>query len=272
MVNKNYYFYNLYHLGDNAFNMIFFKIIKPYIEENSIIIHYYCLPEYIKQISEFNDIPNVIIENLYNKPANSIELWIDKEMKGLSWTKIYNKNCQAGLKRSYYDRFFASFFNKVLEIMKIKLTIKTFYYKDRNLKTRYVNINRQFNNKYRKVDILILNSQPMSGQFNYNKSEWDIHIKYLNTKYKVMTTTKVDGIPCTMDDNLTIKDIAAISTHVKIIIAVNSGVVPGLLNKYTLNNIKHVYIFDDRCKFSYKTFENKDSIKEITFVDINKYI
>ena len=129
-----------------------------------------------------------------------------------------------------------------------------------------------FNNKYRKIDILILNSQPMSGQFNYNKAEWDEHIRELNHKYKVMTTTKVDGIPCTMDDNLTIKDIAAVSTRVKIIIAVNSGVVPGLLNKYTLNNVKHVYIFDDRCKFSYKKFENCDSIKEITVSNINKYI
>ena len=249
MSNKHYYFHNLYHLGDNVFNMIFFKIIKSYIEENNIIIHYCCQSEYIKQTAEFNDSPNV-----------------------LSWTKIYNKNCQTGLKRSYYDRFFASFFNKVLEVMKIKLMIKTFYYKDRSLKTRYIKVNQQFNNKYQNIDLLILNSQPLSGQFNYNKSEWDAHIKYLNTKYKVMTTTKVEGIPCTMDDNLSINDIAAISIRVKIIIAVNSGVVPGLLNKYTLNNVKHVYIFDDRCKFSYKQFENRDSIREITFEDINKYI
>lgn len=272
MSTKKYYFHNFYHLGDNVFNMIFFKIINPYIEENNIIIHYYCQPEYITQISEFNDIPNVILGNINNRPIHSIELWIDKEMKGLSWTKIYNKNCQLGFKRSYYDKFFASFFNKVLEIMNLKLTIKTFYYKDSNLKTRYVQLNNKFNNKYRKIDILILNSQPMSGQFNYNKEEWDTHIKHLNTKYKVMTTTKVDGIPCTMDDKLTIKDIAAISTRVKIIIAVNSGVVPGLLNKYTLNNVKHVYIFDDRCKFNYKNFENRDSIKEITIMDINKYL
>ena len=272
MSNITHYFHNLYHLGDNVFNMIFFKIIKYYIEENNIIIYYYCQPEYITQVSEFNDSPNVIIENINKKPENSLELWIDKEMKGISWTKIYNKNCQAGLKRSYYDRFFASFFNKVLEITNIKITIQTFYYKDSNLKTRYTKVNSLFNNKYRKIDLLILNSQPMSGQFTYKKAEWDAHITYLNTKYKVVTTTKVDGIACTMDDNLSIKDIAAISMRVKIIIAINSGVVPGLLNKYTLNNVKHVYMFDDRCTFSYKKFENLDSIKEITFVDINKYI
>jgi hypothetical protein len=269
---KKYYFHNLYHLGDNVFNIIFFKIIKSYIEKNNIIIHYYCQPEYINQVSEFNDSPNVIIEPIQNKPTHSLELWIDREMKGLSWTNTYNKNCQSGLKRSFYDSFFVSFFNNVLEIIKINLTIKTFYYKDSNLKHRYVAVNKQFNNKYRKLDILILNSQPMSGQFKYNKLEWDEHIRYLHNAYKVMTTTKVDGVPCTMDDNLTIKDIAAISARVKIIIAVNSGVVPGLLNKYTLNNVKHVYIFDDRCKFSYKKFENLDSIKEISVANINKYI
>ena len=272
MTIKKYYFHNLYHLGDNVFNMIFFKIIKSYIVENNITIHYYCQPEYINQTSEFNDIPNVIIEHIQSKPHYSIELWIDNEMRGLSWTKIYNKNCQVGLTRSFYDKFFVRFFNNILEIMKIKITIKTFYYKDSNLKKRYREVNKQFNKKYRKLDILILNSQPMSGQFDYDKSEWDNHIGYLNNTYKVMTTSKVDGIPCTMDDNLTIKDIAAISTQVKIIIAINSGVVPGLLNKYTLNNVKHFYIFDNRCQFSYKKFENRDSIKEITVANINKYI
>lgn len=269
---KQYYFHNFYHLGDNVFNMIFFKIIKAHIQENNIIIHYYCQPEYIKQASEFVDIPNVQIEHIQNKPSHSIELWIDKEMRGLSWTKIYNKNCQLGMSRSFYDRFFSSFFNNVMENMKIQIKIKTFYYKDNDLRDRYVSINKRFDNTYRKIDILILNSQPMSGQFNYNKSEWDEHIKLLNRHYKVMTTTKVDGIACTMDNHLSVKDIASISTRVKIIIAVNSGVVPGLLNKYTLNNVKHVYIFDDRCKFSYKKFENRDSIKEITVSDINKYL
>jgi hypothetical protein len=252
--------------------MIFFKIIKAYIEENNIIIYYYCQPEYIEQVSEFNDIPNVKIEPIQNKPSNSMELWIDKEIRGLSWTNIYNKNCQSGINRTFYDIFFARFFNNLMKIMKIKMKISIFYYKDHDLKDRYISINKRFDNKYRKIDILILNSQPMSGQFNYNKSEWDQHIKLLNRKYKVMTTTKVDGIACTMDNHLSVKDIASISTRVKIIIAVNSGVVPGLLNKYTLNNVKHVYIFDDRCKFSYKKFENRDSIKEITVENINKYI
>ena len=95
----------------------------------------------------------------------------------------------------------------------------------------------------------------------------------MNEKYKLITTTKVNNnIVCTMDDNLTIKNIAAISTNVKVVIAVNSGVVPGLLNYYTLSNIKRFYTFDDRCFYSYPNFVRKQKISEITFQELDMYI
>ena len=94
----------------------------------------------------------------------------------------------------------------------------------------------------------------------------------MNQNYKVVTTTKVDGVCCTMDDHLTIKDIASISIKARIIIAINSGVVPGLLNKYTLNNVNKVYIFDNRCEYSYPKFTNKNNINDITCSEINQYI
>jgi len=97
-------------------------------------------------------------------------------------------------------------------------------------------------------------------------------INLYNQKYRLVTTTKVDGILCTMDDNLTVKDIAALSINVKVIIAINSGVVPGLLNKYTLKGIKQFYIFDNRCFYSYPNFQSKKDIREITFQELNKYI
>jgi hypothetical protein len=206
------------------------------------------------------------------KPPNSFELWIDREINGFSFTKVYNKNVSLGKPRTNYDVFFVNFYNILLKIMKINISFKLFYYKDHDLRHRYYNINAKFDKKYYKIELLILNSEPLSGQFGYNKSEWDEHITYLSKKYNVITTTKVDNIKCTMDDKLSVKDIAAISVKAKIIIAVNSGVVPGLLNKYTLNNVKQVFIFDDRCKFSYNKFQNKINIKDITENEINKYI
>ena len=75
-----------------------------------------------------------------------------------------------------------------------------------------------------------------------------------------------------MDDNLTIKNIAALSTNVKIVIAINSGVVPGLLNYYTLTNIKRFYTFDDRCFYSYPNFIRKQNINNISFQELSEVI
>lgn len=272
MVYKSYYFHNLYHLGDNVFNMIFFKILETTFIQNKIIIHYYCQPEYIDQIKDFNSNSHVVIDGIHHKPPNSIELWIDKKMLGLSWTKVYNHNRKKGRTRSDYNKFFSDFFNNVLKMMNVPRHINLFYYKDRNLIDRYLFLSKQFNKKYSNIDLLILNSEPRSGQYQYNKSDWDNYIKDVNSHFKVICTTKVEGINCTSDDNLSIKDIAAISIKAKVIIAVNSGVVPGLLNKYTLNNVRHVYIFDNRCKFSYKKFENRNQISEITINELKKYI
>ena len=77
---------------------------------------------------------------------------------------------------------------------------------------------------------------------------------------------------CTSDDNLTIKDIASLSTKAKVIIAVNSGVVPGLLNYFTLQNVKKFYIFDSFNYYSYPNFENKNKIYDISVDELNKYI
>jgi len=39
------------------------------------------------------------------------------------------------------------------------------------------------------------------------------HCDMYNKKYKIVTTKKIKNINCTLDDDLTIKDIAAISIH-----------------------------------------------------------
>lgn len=268
-----YNFHNIYHLGDNIFNMIFFKIIKNYIINNNIIINYYCQPNYIHQVSEFNDTKNVIIKEISKKPHNSIELWIENKDLGYTFTSVRENNLTKNIEYVKYNDFYANFFNVVLHrFMKIPIFIKNYYYSDKDLKNRYINLNTLYNKKYNKIQILILNSEPLSNQFNYNKSEWDKHILYLNNKYKVVTTTKVNGVCCTMDNKLTIKDIAAISIKADIIIAINSGVVPGLLNKYTLNYVKQVYIFDNRSTYSYKKFSSKNNIKDITCSEIKHYI
>jgi hypothetical protein len=126
--------------------------------------------------------------------------------------------------------------------------------------------------KYKNIDILILNSKPLSNQYNYIVNDWNNYINLIKNLFKICTTTKINDILSTEDDNLTIKSIASISTNVKIIIAVNSGVLPGLLNEYTLKNVKQVYIFDDKNYYSYPNFMKKNNINEITINELKTII
>jgi sensor c-di-GMP phosphodiesterase-like protein len=95
----------------------------------------------------------------------------------------------------------------------------------------------------------------------FNKKQFKIIINDFKTKkkYKIVTTSKLHDIHCTLDDNYTIKTIAAISTQAKIIIAINTGPIVGIFNEFTLNNTKKIYFID-----KYNTYHN-DKCKRINF-------
>jgi hypothetical protein len=259
--NKVYHLHNSYGLGDSVFNFILFYYIKNYIEDNNIKIFYYAKKEYLPQLKEFICSPNIFLSFLEMKPSSSIELWINN---GFFEYRHDKQNMPV-----YYNLYYKIFFNNVLNKLYIPLELKYFFYQDNDLINRFDNIP----DKYKNFDILIINSQPFSGQYNYNKGEWDNYIISLwNKGFKILTTTKVQNLICTVDDKLTIKDIASLSVKSKVIIAINSGVVPGLLNIYTLQNVKHFYIFDTRCHYSYPNFENKNNINDISIDELRMFI
>ena len=257
-------------MGDNIFNFIMFYGIKTYIETNNIYIYYYCHKEYIKQVSEFNCSKHIIIQEVNdNMPKNSINSWINCNDNGVPFFPVLAKlRKKDNKKRINYNFYYLIFFNIFLKRLKIPIKLHNFHYKDDELIRRLNNLN----DKYKEVDILIINSQPFSGQYSYDKVIWDNMIKYYNSKYKIITTTKVKNIFSTKDNDLTVKDIAALSINVKVVIAINSGVLPGLLNEYTLKNVKQFYLFDNRCYFSYPKFQICEDIQNIKYDELDKYI
>ena len=262
--NKIYHIYNDKGLGDSVFNLIFFTIIKNYIVNNDIQIYYYTKEHYITQLQEFS-YNNIILLSLKDKPDDSLELWINTEFFDYTHEKAIASSRD---KIINYNLFYKIFFNNVLKKLNFNISINRLVYDDNDLLNRY----NLLPEKYKKYDILILNSTPFSYQYSYNKSEWDNYIIELNKRFQILTTTKVDGVLSTYDDNLTIKDIASLSIKAKVIIAINSGVVPGLLNYHTLTSVKHVYIFDNRSFYSYPNFENKHNITDITFEELQNYL
>jgi hypothetical protein len=247
------------HLGDNIFVMIMLYHIKDYIEENDIQIHYHIQGCYIEQVKDFICSPNIVLFPYKDCGTN---LWVGHYFNTLGFL-LTKENC------IYFDNFYIRYYNHILNILQIPRKIKYFEYFDYDLVRRYDFLDE----KYKGLDILINNSIALSGQHKFSDDDWNPFIQKLHSKYKIITTRKVaDNIPCTTDDALFIKDIASISTHAKIIIAINNGVVPGMLNTITVNNVRKVYIFDNNVNYSFPKFENKNSILDISFDEIAGYL
>lgn len=251
--------YNRFHLGDQIFNFILFYNIKNYIEENDITIHYYCNNEYHWQISEFNCSKNILIFELNPnvKLDDGLHVWIGDRIYDICWYT------QADAFQRKLNLFYVAFFNEVLQKLKIPVPFKKLEYSDPDLLTRYDQVNQRCNNKYAELDFLILNSTALSGQYYRNDAQWIPLILLLNEKYRIVTTEKVPGVNCTQEDRLSIKDIAAVSTKVKKIIAVTSGVITGLFNTYTLSNVEVIYTFSYNDCFKHPKIVSKTNITDL---------
>jgi hypothetical protein len=255
---------NFTHLGDCIYNMIMFKNIYEYLENNNIYIHFYCTNDNVEQVKDFNNSNNVIVESIDKMPNNVkiYDLWI-----GCSdYEYNYYSNIET---ENGYDIFLCKFFNNFLKLINIPIQMDKFIYIDADLFTRCDNINKTTNNKYMNIDFLINNGSPRSGQINYNINEWNTFILQLSKKYNIVTTQKVDGIKCTRDDNLNVKDIAAIALNINNFICIESGVISALYNKYITENNK-VVMYNlsqyNYLKCSFPNFIWKSHINELNFL------
>lgn len=210
---------NAHHLGDNIINFIFFYKIKNYIEENNIIIHYYCWSKYHKNLLEFKSSDNIKIFEYENR---GYVLW-----QGGSTP---NKN-------TIEDKL-CNMFNIFLKKYNIPISVDSFEYQDPELFIRYENLD----NKYKNIDILIINSTPLSGQYKYNKKIWNNFIIKLSQKYLIAVTEKVNDSILSLHD-MSVKNIASIALKVKKIIAINTGPSIPLYNTDILNNVEVIYLF-----------------------------
>lgn len=95
--------------------------------------------------------------------------------------------------------------------------------------------------KYKDIDILIINSTLRSGQYNNNKLD-ELCVS-LDKIYNIVTTIKINKIKCTIDDNLSLQHIASIATNTKYIISVMTGPLCVLYNKETKITVKNGYYY-----------------------------
>jgi len=238
---KTIHIWNEWHLGDQIFTCFFFYHIYSFLEQQNIHIVYHIRDSYINQVKEFIPSKNITLESLDTKQG--LNVWIGNPMFPMSAYPYINSTSTP-----FLDFLVVQFFKQVSSVLNIPLEMNRFSYSDSDLVERY----NRFTD-FKDVDIVIVNSDPMSQQVNMSSEfieTMNACIYDLNKKYKIVTTKKLGNIKCTLDANMTIKDIASISTHAKVVIAINTGPVVGMFNDITLQNIKRIYYADRQFWFS----------------------
>ena len=228
---KEFHFYNTSHYGDNILNLKFFYNISNIMSENNIMIHYY-YGTWIKNVGELERYTNkqsMALHPYDECPDDAIELWMKNDINSVNMMN--------------FARYYNLFYQNILSIIGLerKGIDTSLYQKEDYLITVY----NTLDNKYKDIDILIINAEPKSEQFDYNKEAFDRLISSLSEKYRVVTTAPSSSdVPCTMNDNLLLQDIGAISTHAKYIFAIHSGPLIPCFNLYTKQHVKKWIIMD----------------------------
>jgi len=232
-----------HHLGDNIINFIFFYNIKDFIENNNIVINYYCHINYHKNLLDFKCSENIKILNYENK---GYVLW-----QGGSTPHKY-----------YIEDKLCNMFNIFLHNYNIPILVNTFEYKDIDIIYRSKNLP----DKLKNIEILVINSEPKSCQYNYNKNEWNNFLVELNKKYVIATSEKVNDDIISLD-TISVKNIAAIAVNSKKIIAINTGPSIPLYNTDILNNVEVIYLFGGAGNiFKTRKIRELNNIYELSFL------
>ena len=152
-------------------------------------------------------------------------------------------------------------FNIFLKYAAIPLLVNSFEYQDPELFTRY----EKLDDKYKNIDILVINSTPLSGQYDYNKDIWDDFIIRLSQKFSVAVTEKVNDNILSLHD-MSVKNIAAIALKVKKIIAINTGPSIPLYNTDILNNVEVIHLFGGTGHHKTRKIQQHTKLKELSFL------
>jgi hypothetical protein len=240
---KTFYFYNRMHYGDNILNLKFFYVNTKLLKEKGIQIHYYYDSLYIKDIKELERYVDPTVVHLHilsEKPESAIELWMGKTINNI--------------KSSNIDKYFNKFYKQILIYLGLAhLKIDTSLYQKEDY---LLDVYEKLDPKFKDIDIFLLNNEPSSGQFDYDKTTLDaLANRLLSKKLKVVVLKPVGDIPSTNAAGLSLQDIGAISTHAKYIIGVDTGALTPCYNSYTKKYVKKWIIF---CKYGIK-FDDIDA-------------
>ena len=188
---KNKIFFHCFNnLGDNIQNIIFLNKLSELYP--NFLFFYGVQKNQIIELQRFVENHNLKILPVNLVRYDSYDLW---KNRFYYWTKSDSK-----IKYNYY-KFFLNFYSKVCKTNKFKKVMFKKYHLFSSIRD---------NKKFSKYDILFINSKPTSNQLTYNETSLDNIISETHKHYKIITTKKIENIPCTLDLGLSLYEIVEI--------------------------------------------------------------
>lgn len=249
-------FNNNYHLGDCVFSIIYFnKVCRTHCD---LEINFYCNISYHWELTQIIEFPDRI--HLFPYEDKGESTWINRE--GFYHGNGSFKGKFARMK--YYDEIYIYFYNYLSKICDIDFcvheNIDTLY--DSNL---YLEGIEDFANSY---EYLVVNSEPLSKQFVHDPECLNQIIIDLSKQYNVITTKKIDGIDCTLDNQYSLLDIGRISYFIKRFICIHTAPHILTLNKFNHHNIEQWICLHNRHSINFNFVKSFKSHKELqNFLD-----
>jgi hypothetical protein len=203
---------------------------------------HFCKSGYVDVLIKYlQDVPNIKIDSLKYKPHYSINAW-----------KNFNQYFDLHPKKENFVEFYIEYFGKLSNILGFKNPIK---------KREDFIFHLDFTNDYKSYDWFVVNSKPLSDQFNDPKDELTKFIISLSEKFSVITTNKIQGVDCTTDLNLDIVEIAKLSTNCKYHLMISTGPSWLALNQKNCQSSKGIYLLIDREKVCFS--DNNKCISDL---------
>ena len=226
----NFVFKSETHLGDCLLHAHFMRKV---VEQNpNITFDFYLIDKHWVQTQEYiSDIPQIKCLKYHECPTKHLRGWVGQ-------FGIPPLPCPLDGLRLFSYR-------NLSKIMNIECPFKSEY----DLLFDNIKIKNGYNTP--EFDVLLINSVPLSNQINYNEKDYINFCKKIYNRGKtIITSNKIEGIPCTSDFNLTVMGIGGLSTKCKIITGIVTGSMQCCLNIWTKD--KKIFCIDKNHTFNMK--------------------
>lgn len=227
-------FKNEAHLGDCLLQVNYMNRLAEPCE-------LYCAEGYIEELRKF-------VKNPTLTSVRPIE-----ELEG------YAENCWINSNEFFQDndhyefqKFLIKWFEHLSDRVSVESPIKT--EEDTLIEIPGIDLTKDFI-----YDILLVNSLPLSGQWDYKRGEWEQLARELSQRASVITTEQVDDLPCTRTTAPGLFEIASLAPYCRNIVGIHTSPMLACLNTEAFKRVEEWYVCDRRSIFTYgDNFINAD--------------